>query len=88
MSTSSDPGSPPRTATTPFTTRTTPPTSHALGYQSEFKREMGPWANFALGFTYLSPVVGVYTLFATRSPQPARRCWCFLLVGWASSWWR
>ena len=37
---------------------------HALGYKSEFKREMSPWANFSLGFTYLSPVVGVYTLFA------------------------
>ncbi|WP_432199023.1 hypothetical protein [Streptomyces sp. bgisy027] len=22
---------------------------------SEFRKDMGPWANFALGFTYLSP---------------------------------
>lgn len=36
----------------------------ALGYKSEFRRDMSPWANFSLGFTYLSPVVGVYTLFA------------------------
>ncbi len=36
----------------------------ALGYTSEFKREMGLWGNVSLGFTYLSPVVGVYTLFA------------------------
>ena len=36
----------------------------SLGYTSEFRREMSPWANFALGFTYLSPVVGIYTLFA------------------------
>ena len=36
----------------------------ALGYTSEFKREMSMWANFSLGFTYLSPVVGIYTLFA------------------------
>ncbi len=36
----------------------------ALGYSSEFKRDMSPWANFALGFTYLSPVAGVYTVFA------------------------
>jgi amino acid transporter len=36
----------------------------SLGYHSEFRREMSPWANFALGFTYLSPVVGIYTLFA------------------------
>ncbi|MDN5766229.1 MAG: APC family permease [Humibacillus sp.] len=35
----------------------------SLGYTSEFKREMSFWGNFSLGFTYLSPVVGVYTLF-------------------------
>jgi amino acid transporter len=49
------------------------PTSHgddddaqlaALGFQSEFKRDMSLWANFSLGFTYLSPVVGIYTVFA------------------------
>jgi amino acid transporter len=34
-----------------------------LGYTSEFKREMSMWANFSLGFTYLSPVVATYTLF-------------------------
>jgi amino acid transporter len=54
----------------------------ALGIQSEFKREMGLWANFSLGFTYLSPVVGVYTLFAyalaTAGPP---MFWAFLLVG-------
>lgn len=37
----------------------------SLGYKSEFRRDMSLWANFALGFTYLSPVVGIYTLFAT-----------------------
>lgn len=35
-----------------------------LGFTNEFKRDMGPWANFALGFTYLSPVVGIYVTFA------------------------
>ncbi|GAA5052066.1 amino acid transporter [Thermocatellispora tengchongensis] len=54
----------------------------ALGYESEFKREMSPWANFSLGFTYLSPVVGVYTLFgfalATGGPP---MIWSFLIVG-------
>ena len=34
-----------------------------LGYTSNFNRSMSLWENFALGFTYLSPVVGVYTLF-------------------------
>jgi len=37
----------------------------SLGYKSDFKRDMSLWGNFALGFTYLSPVVGVYSLFAT-----------------------
>ncbi|HEV3019228.1 MAG TPA: APC family permease [Burkholderiaceae bacterium] len=36
-----------------------------LGYVSHFDRTMSLWENFALGFTYLSPVVGVYTIFAT-----------------------
>ncbi len=54
----------------------------ALGYTSEFRREMSPWANFSLGFTYLSPVVGVYTLFAfalaTGGPP---MIWSFVIVG-------
>ncbi|MBK0422130.1 amino acid permease [Leucobacter sp. CSA2] len=36
-----------------------------LGYEGQFDRSMSLWANFALGFTYLSPLVGVYSLFAT-----------------------
>src|SRR5215204_5397862 len=35
-----------------------------LGYESHFSRTMSLAANFSLGFTYLSPLVGVYTLFA------------------------
>ena len=54
----------------------------ALGYSSEFKREMSLWANISLGFTYLSPVVGVYSLFAfalaTGGPP---MIWSFLIVG-------
>src|SRR3954464_1679875 len=34
-----------------------------LGYRQQLSRVMGIWPNFALGFTYLSPVVGIYTLF-------------------------
>lgn len=53
-----------------------------LGYTSEFKREMSLWANFALGFTYLSPVVGIYTLFAvalaTAGPP---MFWSLVIVG-------
>ncbi|OEU86893.1 amino acid permease [Streptomyces abyssalis] len=54
----------------------------ALGYRSEFRREMSLWANFSLGFTYLSPVVGIYTLFgfalATAGPP---MIWTLLIVG-------
>src|SRR5699024_1568558 len=35
-----------------------------LGYGDSFERSMSPWANFALGFTSLSPLVGVYSLLA------------------------
>jgi amino acid transporter len=35
----------------------------ALGYTAQFERSMSLWENFALGFTYLSPVVGVYSVF-------------------------
>ncbi len=54
----------------------------ALGYKSDFKRDMSLWANFSLGFTYLSPVVGVYTLFAaslmTGGPPMV---WSFVIAG-------
>jgi len=36
----------------------------ALRYSSDFERSMSLWENFALGFTYLSPMVGVYSVFA------------------------
>jgi len=54
----------------------------ALGYVSHFDRTMSQWENFSLGFTYLSPVVGVYTLFATSfaTGGPAY-WWSYLLVG-------
>jgi amino acid transporter len=35
-----------------------------LGYRQQLTRALGLWSNFAVGFTYLSPLVGVYTLFA------------------------
>lgn len=54
----------------------------SLGYTSEFRRDMSLWANFALGFTYLSPVVGIYSLFAvalaTGGPP---MIWWLLIVG-------
>ena len=36
----------------------------ALGYRQQLSRSLGLLSNFAVGFTYLSPIVGVYTLFA------------------------
>ena len=53
-----------------------------LGYQDTFERSMSLWANFALGFTYLSPLVGVYSLFAIAmsSGGPPSVFW-ILIVG-------
>jgi amino acid transporter len=35
-----------------------------LGYRQQLTRALGLFSNFSVGFTYLSPVVGVYALFA------------------------
>jgi len=48
----------------------------ALGYTSHFDRTMSKWENFSLGFTYLSPVVGVYTVFAAN-----------FVIGGPPMWW-
>src|ERR1700750_3460391 len=54
----------------------------SLGYVSHFDRSMSLWENFALGFTYLSPVVGVYTIFATTfAAGGPPMWWTYLLVG-------
>jgi len=54
----------------------------ALGYDSKFDRSMSLWANFSLGFTYLSPVVGVYTLFAIAfAAGGPPMFWTYLFVG-------
>ena len=54
----------------------------SLGYTAKFDRTMSVWENFALGFTYLSPVVGVYTVlaFALQSGGPPM-FWTYLVVG-------
>ncbi|HLP23079.1 MAG TPA: amino acid permease [Microbacteriaceae bacterium] len=53
----------------------------ALGYEDTFNRSMSLWANFALGFTYLSPLVGVYSLFALVMGigGPASIWWLFIV---------
>jgi amino acid transporter len=53
-----------------------------LGYRPRFERSMGLWGNFALGFTYLSPVVGVYTLFSiSLAAGGPPFFWSYLVVG-------
>src|SRR4051812_20511933 len=54
----------------------------ALGYSGQdFHRSMSLWANLALGFTYLSPLVGVYSLFAYSLTLggPAAIWWIFIV---------
>ena len=45
----------------------------SLGYQPQLSRVLGLFANFAVAFTYLSPMVGIYSLFVlgvgTGGPQ-------------------
>lgn len=54
----------------------------ALGFQSTFKRDMSLWANFSLGFTYLSPVVGIYTVFAfALAAAGPPMIWSLLIAG-------
>lgn len=53
-----------------------------LGYDEGFKRSMSLWANFALGFTYLSPLVGIYSLFAVGlSIGGPPSVWWIVIVG-------
>src|SRR6201990_642891 len=35
----------------------------SLGYKPQLNRVLGLFANFAVAFTYLSPMVGIYSLF-------------------------
>ena len=53
-----------------------------LGYEGNFNRSLSVWGTFALGFTYLSPLVGVYSLFAfgvASGGPPA--IWWLIIVG-------
>ena len=36
----------------------------ALGYKPQLSRVLGLFANFSVAFSYLSPMVGIYSLFA------------------------
>ncbi|SEK14134.1 amino acid/polyamine/organocation transporter, APC superfamily [Paraburkholderia diazotrophica] len=37
----------------------------ALGYQPQFRRVLGLFADFSLGYSYMSPMAGVFALFST-----------------------
>lgn len=54
----------------------------ALGYSAQFDRTMSVWQNFALGFTYLSPVCGVYAMFAYGlSSGGPPMIWSYVIAG-------
>jgi len=55
----------------------------ALGYSgNDFHRSMSLWSNIALGFTYLSPLVGVYSLLAySLSIGGPPSIWWIVIVG-------
>ncbi len=55
----------------------------ALGYSGkDFHRSMSLWSNMALGFTYLSPLVGVYSLWAySLSIGGPPAVWWIVIVG-------
>ena len=56
---------------------------NALGYEQQFERKMGFWSNFALGFLYLSPLVGVFSLFAlgVSTAGPPSVFWIVIVAG-------
>jgi amino acid transporter len=54
----------------------------ALGYKGTYSRTMSLWGNIALGFTYLSPLVAIYSLFSlslASGGPPA--IWWIVIVG-------
>jgi amino acid transporter len=56
--------------------------SLGYSYDQQFKREMTFWWNVSLGFTYLSPVVGIYSLFAASlGIAGPPMFWSLIIVG-------
>ncbi|QTG82630.1 APC family permease [Arthrobacter crystallopoietes] len=56
--------------------------SLGYSYDQQFKREMTFWGNVSLGFTYLSPVVGIYSLFAASlGIAGPPMFWSLIIVG-------
>ncbi len=54
-----------------------------LGYNQQFDRKMSMWSNFALGFLYLSPLVGVVALFGLGLQEggPPSIWWIVIVMG-------
>ena len=54
-----------------------------LGYEENFDRKIGLWSNFALGFLYLSPLVGVLSMFtqALTTAGPPSILWLVIAMG-------
>ena len=50
-------------ANAPSATRSEDARLESLGYKPQLNRVLGFFANFAVAFTYLSPMVGIYSLF-------------------------
>jgi amino acid transporter len=58
--------------------------SLGYNYETTFKRDMTFWGNVSLGFTYLSPMVGVYSMFAvslTAAGPPMAWALVIALIG-------
>src|ERR1700761_7048912 len=53
-----------------------------LGYEEGFERKIGLWSNFALGFLYLSPLVGVLSMFtqALTTAGPPSILWLVIAM--------
>jgi amino acid transporter len=53
-----------------------------LGYEEKFDRKIGLWSNFALGFLYLSPLVGVLSMFtqALTTAGPPSILWLVIAM--------
>ena len=53
----------------------------ALGYQQELPRLLRFWSNFAIGFAFISPIVGMYTVAALEiQTVGAAWIWAVLVV--------
>ena len=56
-----------------------------FGYRQELPRVLRFWTNWALGFAFISPIVGLYTVVALGA-QTAGPAWVWVLpIVWSAS---